>query len=119
MSRFYEMTVRFTGHDPVKRDDIEQACAEVWPFEDFFESADGDIEATAKDYLCGGESDREFTDRIAKAIWTANGKFCKVEVVSVYLEDLPSELHLRDEADYKNTMGEAACEPSQPTSSAT
>jgi len=53
----------------------------------------------------GGESEREFTDRISTAIWKALGEYRYVEIRATCLEDLPHEYHVCDEDDYERLMG--------------
>jgi len=55
--------------------------------------------------LHGGESEREFTDRISTAIWKALGEYRYVEIRATCLEDLPHEYHVCDEDDYERLMG--------------
>lgn len=52
------------------------------------------------------ETDQEFAERLARAVWTANGGPCEVEVRSTYLEDLPHEDFVLDKADYERIMGQ-------------
>ena len=101
MSRYYEMTVEIGGSRPDRRGDIEDACRQHWCFDDFESddrswydrSAGGVIRATGRSSLCGGESEEEFADRIAAAIWRANAAECKVVVDATYLENMPHEVH--------------------------
>jgi hypothetical protein len=113
MSRSYEMRIQITDFDESKLPKIEKACLAEWPFE----SEDFSIEVDAKTVrtltgngigsLCGGEDEDEFSDRLAKAIWTANGRYCEVEVQALYLEELPYEHYVREEDDYQRLMGKA------------
>ena len=50
--------------------------------------------------LCGGETEEEFTGRIAEAIWDALGYYVSVTVTATYLENLPCESHCREEEEY-------------------
>jgi hypothetical protein len=109
MSRFYEMSVEVSGHDPAKVPQIQAAAEEQWPFDDWWLSGNGDqgaaeMRASAQDSLCGGESEEEFTERLSVAIWRANGSFCQVVVDATYLENLPYETHTLYEADYARLM---------------
>jgi hypothetical protein len=58
------------------------------------------LQASASDWLCGGESEEQFTERLSVAIWRANGEFCEVVVNATYLEELPYESHTLDQDDY-------------------
>jgi hypothetical protein len=71
-----------------------------WPFSSWWSSGDGNIQASASDWLCGGESEEQFTERLSVAIWRANGSFCEVVVNATYLEELPYETHVLDESDH-------------------
>ena len=104
MSRYYEMTVEISGHDPEKEDHIKKAAEGVWPFSDWMVSDKGDLQASAQHSLVGGESEEQFTERLSVAIWQANGGFCEVVVDSTYLENLPYETHVLGEWDYDRLM---------------
>lgn len=90
---------------------IEKACLAEWDFDSEAFSVEVDSKSirtlTGKGIgsLCGGESEEEFADRLAIAIWKANGSYCEIEVQALYLEDLPYEQHIREEDDYKRLMG--------------
>ena len=99
MSRYYEMGVEILGHDPEKENQIKKAAENEWPFADWW-SGEGHMRASAQDWLAGGESEEQFTERLSVAIWRANGAFCEVVVNATYLEELPYETHTLDEEDY-------------------
>ena len=114
MSRAYEMHVKILGYEPEHRDRIIAACTEEWEFapEDVSETPpehceDGtELMVGAEGNLCGGETEEEFSDRLAAAVWKANGSYCEVVVCATYLEELPYEEHIRDKEYYekwKNT----------------
>jgi len=103
MSRFYEMSVEVSGHDPAKSSEIQSAAGQEWPFDDWWFAGDDDaatMHASGQGSLCGGESEDEFTERLSLAIWRANSAFCRVSVDATYLENLPYETHELDESDY-------------------
>ena len=104
MSRFYDMTVQISGHDPAKVPQIQAAANEEWPLDDWWPSGEEDeeasMQASASDLLCGGESEEEFVERLSVAIWRANGSYCKVVVDATFMENLPYETHTPDESDY-------------------
>ena len=103
MSRFYEMSVEVSGHDPAKVAEIQAAAEQELPFDDWWTRGDDDaatMHASAQSSLCGGESEEEFTERLSRAIWRANGGFCRVSVDATYLENLPHETYELDESDY-------------------
>ena len=103
MSRFYQMSVEVAGHDPAKVAQIEEAAEGEWPFDDWYDSGEN-LTASAQANLSGGEGEEEFADRLAVAIWRANGGYCRVSVDTTYLENLPYETHALDEADYARLM---------------
>ena len=114
MSRSYEMMITVTGFDESCLFEIEKACFANWPFEAESFSVDRDTKNTRVlsgngiGSLCIGESEEEFTDRLAKAVWKANGSYCEVGVQALYLEGLPYERHLREEDDYERLMSKVA-----------
>ena len=114
MSRWYEVSVTVAGFNRRRKARIIAACVEEWGFgeDDFTE--DGDIpakrnpvlRATAQERLCGGESEEEFADRLAGAIWKANKDYCAVTIHATYLEQLPCEIHERNQRHYKTWLKE-------------
>jgi hypothetical protein len=107
------MRIQITDFDESNLLEIEKACLAEWPFE----SESFSVEVDAKSVqtltgngigsLCGGEDEDEFSDRLAKAIWKANGRYCEVGVQALYLEELPYEHYDRGEDDYERLMGKA------------
>lgn len=112
MSRNYSMTVTITGAARERVDAVKLAAAAEWPFDDGFLDDDGVLTASADDRLGGGETEEEFAERLAKAIWTANGDYCQVEIHATYLEDLPCETHYLDEDDYRRLVASPEGGPS-------
>jgi hypothetical protein len=105
MSRYYEMSVEISGHDPAKVSEIQSTAAAHWPFDNWwFSDAENQdaatMRASAQESLCGGESEEQFAERLSVAIWQANGSFCRVSVDATFLENLPYQTHVLDEADY-------------------
>lgn len=113
MSRLYGMNIEISGFDPEKKNAIMETANEDWPnfSDDWFDSGKvttnqaPTLSSYGEDDLCGGESEEEFTERISRAIWKANGGFCRVVIRATYLEDLPCEHHELDEDDYDRIMG--------------
>jgi len=106
MSRFYGMSIKITEHDKNKVSDILSAIKKEWEVRDECccnptdEDCQNFLSAYGESFLSGGESEEEFTDRIALAVWKANGGYCHIQVDATYLESLPYETHLRDDDDY-------------------
>jgi len=97
------MDVEVRSFNMKRRKAIEAAAKSEWRFshKDKF----GDILAFwGEDYLCAGESEEEFVERITRAIWEANGDFCKVRVRATYLEKLPFEVYELGLKEYKSFM---------------
>ncbi len=69
MSRYYTMAVTITGAGRDRVDAVKQAAEAEWPFGEWFLD-DGVLTASADDRLCGGESEEQFAERLAKEIWT-------------------------------------------------
>ena len=103
MSRCYGMQVLIDNVQEDRIPNIKEAAEQEWKFHDWTQGEQNsptNLAAYGEGSLCGGESEEEFTDRLACAIWKANGKFCQVTVQATDLEDLPFESHERDEEDY-------------------
>lgn len=108
MSRNYSMDIEVTGFVPTRRRRIVAACCREWDFAaDNFSFLKPDppqqnnMTATADGQLCGGETESEFTDRLAAAIWSANGRYCQVTVRITSLDNLPYDTRAKDETDYR------------------
>ena len=107
MSRYYSMSVTITGASPDRIEKIKLAAEDEWPFDDWYEDGNGGLTASAEDTLGGGEGEDEFAQRLAKAIWQANGAACDIEVRATYLEELPYEAYFFDEEEYNRLMKSA------------
>ena len=113
MSRYYEMTVYIKGFVPKRADAIIEAAQQEWDFdrEDFDRFAVGTtnktLYCTGRSSLCGGESEKEFTLRLAKEIWRANGGYCGVTVKATFLEELPYEEYSPGKDEYDAWLKES------------
>lgn len=101
MSTAYEMGVTVTHFQLNKLPAIKQAAAEIWPFEYWFDAPNAILRGSGQSYLGGGESEEQFAQRLAAAIWDANRRFCDVEVEAVYLENLPCESYTFDREEFR------------------
>ena len=54
--------------------------------------------------LYGGESDSEYSERIAKEIWKTEGSYIELYIQMTYLEDLPYESYEYDKDEYEEIM---------------
>jgi hypothetical protein len=104
MSRHYSMAVTITGAAAEHVEAVKQAAEAEWPFDDWFLGDDAVLTASAEDWLCGGETEEEFAERLAKAIWAANAAPCQVDIDATYLEELPYESYSLDDHDYDRLM---------------
>jgi len=101
MSRLYQMEISISKFNDKKTDEIEEAANNEWEgLDKNFDIFNSVLNSYSKNYLCGGEDEEEFTERITKAIWKANGAFCVVNVKATFLESLPFDEHELDEEDY-------------------
>jgi len=102
MNRYYGMALTVRGIDPKKCRQVQKAAREEWPgFDDWHvQHLEGAtiLTASGEGSLCGGESEEDFADRLAHAVWAAHGTCCEVEVAATYLEEQPYEAHIRGEA---------------------
>ena len=90
MSRYYNMSVAITGAVANRVDAVKQAAKAEWEFDDWQEF-DGVLTASINGRLCGGETEDQFAERLAKSVWAANCGPCRIDVIATYLEDLPCE----------------------------
>jgi hypothetical protein len=91
MSRSYEMTVEIEKYDPERQQEIQDAAHEEWNFSDCWNAYNGQLSASGYSSLGGGETEEEFANRLAAAVWRANGGPCEVRVTATCMEDLPYE----------------------------
>ncbi len=92
MSRYYSMALEVHEPKPDRIQAIKQAARSLFPFDlDDFDEKGRYLTALAEGNLCGGESEEQFSLRVAKAIWKANGGFCRVTVEATCLDHIPSE----------------------------
>lgn len=62
------------------------------------------LEASAESYLCRGESEEEFAKRLSVAIWKKLGRYVKVTIDALYLEESPNDSYELSEFDYKRLL---------------
>ena len=104
MSRYYNMAITITGVPNNRVDVVKEAATVEWAFDNWFLDDDGVLTASADNRLCGGETEEDFAERLAKAIWAANGDYCRVEVNATYLDQMPYETHCLEEDDYRRLI---------------
>jgi len=90
MSRAYAMEVTIVKHNPERQYEIIDAVDSEWSFDDW--NIDNDcLSSGAEGNLYGGETEQQFADRLATAVWVANRGPCTVLVEATCLENLPYE----------------------------
>lgn len=103
MSRYYGMSIVLSGVKSEKIDPVKQAAEAEWAFDSWFCNRWGprshQLITSGNSNLCG-ETEEEFAERLARAIWAANGEYCEVEVNATFLEELPYETYCFDQEDY-------------------
>ncbi len=107
MSQTYQMNVFLKNVKAERVGDVAKLAEAEWPFGDWNrDHRDGqddgliDLDASGIGSLGGGETAEEFADRLALAVWTANGCYCEVKVCSTYMEDLPQDEHRRGRKEF-------------------
>ena len=116
MSRMYAMAVEIRGFRPEALEAIKAAVGEEWDFGEWYEIPDEKLVHSDGDgTLAGGESEAEFAERLAKAIWRANRAYCEVTVHATYMEDLPYETYSLTEEDYERLTTTAPAEETPDT----
>jgi hypothetical protein len=107
MSANYEMCVAITGSDPIRLGDIIAACMDEWPFEAASAGDSGtECSLCGEGRLLGNRTESDFADRLAAAVWEANGGYCEVKVTATFLDSLPCTEHVRGPEHYE-TWGAA------------
>ncbi len=107
MSRYYNMVIKIDKYNADKSRVIISAVAEEWIID--LRNVDDPNERMligGEWYLCNGESEEEFADRVSSVIWKANDGFCNITVEAICLDDLPFETHIRNGEDYATWKNE-------------
>jgi len=108
MSRNYQMDVSIKLLDTERKEKVIDAARDEWPFEEFWHDEDEHmLSSSGADFLYGGESEEDFSVRLAAAIWKANRGYCEVIVRATCLEDLPYDGYLLDETAYEDWLRRA------------
>ena len=101
MSRYYEMGVEILGHDPEKEDQIKKAAENEWPFGNWWSSGEGNMQASAQDWLCWRRNRRAVHRAFVRGDLAGQRRLsAKSSVNATYLEELPYETHTLDQEDY-------------------
>jgi len=101
MSRMYQMNVEIECTEE-QAEKIIPVLKEYWPFEDPYPSnyLSGLLYMTGDGSLYGGDTEEEFTDSLARAVWKEVG-YVPVEVNARCMEYLPSDTHHRSKDEYE------------------
>jgi hypothetical protein len=114
MSRYYSIGISVRDANPARALEIKEAAEDEWPFDvdDWQPSGDPDdltaFEASATGELYAPTTEQEVAHRLIRAIWAANGGYCKVEVSATRLEDMPYETYRLDRDDFERMIAETA-----------
>ncbi len=114
MSLYYSIGIGVQGANPERALDIKEAAEDEWPFDadDWYPCGHPDdltaFEASAAGNLCAVLTEQELAHRLIRAVWTANGGYCEVEVSATRLADRPYETYRLDRSDFERMAGKAA-----------
>lgn len=98
MSRRYEIQI-IVEADPKLHAHITEIIEEEWGCDDR-DSEGNNLVILAESSLCGGETEEEFTQRIAHAIWKECG-FVPVQINATCLEYIPYETYHQIKEDFE------------------
>ena len=104
MSRSYEMAIEVTGITWGRKKQVKDAVRSEWNAETIY-GRGRDAFIAGEGSLSGGESEEEFSRRLARAVWKANKGYCEVLVKATSLENLPYETYYFGRGDYKKIRG--------------
>jgi len=99
MSRLYNVVIGIKDYNINNFDEIEMATRKCQPGSFLWWEDD----QTDDNLYLHRESEKQFAERLTKAIWRANKAFCKVEITMTCLEETPCETYELDE-EYYNTL---------------
>lgn len=105
MSRFYQMELRVQGLSTVEKNLVRKVFSHLWEDPDSEYDDDEECYFSANSNLCGGKSDADFAKQLTEAVWKELARFVHVQVISTYLESLPTETFESDEDAYKKWKG--------------
>ena len=106
MSRNYEMIIRvYNVKDEGTKEMIHDVVKEEWSIDDEYEDTDYYV-MRGVGSLCGGETEEEFANKVAMALWEKLEKYHRITVEAVYLDDLPCETYDMGEETYAEEMSD-------------
>jgi hypothetical protein len=93
-----EVTIKDVAEN--KLEAVKDAAREEWGFREW-DQIENMLVSYHENQLCGGESEEEFVNRLAAAVWDAHSGFCEISVDLTYLEDLPIQNYIRSATAYE------------------
>jgi len=116
MSRSYQASLKVTGYNPERsaaiRNAVEEDCGHDDDLDPDEREYDGVNELNYYGFhitLCGGETEDEFTRRVARGIWKANNGPCTVETTIVDIENAPSDFNQCGAEEFAEDMQQYVC----------
>ncbi len=107
MSRQYAIALEVENVAKGKISSVQEAADSQWRFDnDEWDIHDGILVGWGECSFTGAETEEQFTDRLARAIWKANGEFCLVRVHATCTESLPCDTHECGQEKYDAFMKE-------------
>jgi hypothetical protein len=103
----YQITVTVTQYDHCLADVISEALRVEFPLKAHRDSCIDIIYAIGDIFIFKGESELNFVDRIAAAVFSVNRGPCTVKVSTLCMDTLPYEHHTRDSQDFDRLMHHA------------
>jgi hypothetical protein len=100
MSRLYCMDVIIENAQEPREKTIKNTARKLWGFQEWDRNGTRWV-SSKENSLCDGENEKDFVDRLAAAIWDANGGYCHVTVNAICLEDQPCKSHVRGATAYE------------------
>jgi hypothetical protein len=81
---------------------IEEAVKSEWDIDSSYAYKVSNIrEYYGNGTLAGGETEEDFTSRVARAVWKAHGAYVGITVSATDIENAPCEEYIRTTDDYK------------------
>ena len=101
MSSWYGVDIRISNYNTHEKVMIQRSDEEYWVFDEGDWFVGETYMANYAEGNLSGKACEDLTEEITKAIWLANGTFCRVELGFTLLEDLPKEYFELDEGAYE------------------
>ncbi|MCK6440326.1 MAG: hypothetical protein L6Q71_09020 [Planctomycetes bacterium] len=96
MSRRYGIVAEISGYDKSREAAIKRTLKDYWPFRTWDDMDTMLIAEYARCTLGEGQDEEEFVNDVAKAVWAANGGYCKVRLHMTCLDSYPTAVHTRE-----------------------